>query len=224
MATRNYFVREIESWNAWNPIGNWDQYRNSYMFSIPAQIAVAYPNSIKMNDTRCIIDMDITWGAGGGHFSEYAPKPEYADGPVMRNRGIMAGLLYHTIGTTTQSYGKITSGGDLVYFDNSERKIITPNTTAWGWTSTDYDYIGWGGGGNNFKYRILSWCQKNIHETFLKSFSPILDQVWINVNIVLNRSTLQHLIYPGNDPLATETYNLDDISDRVAFKSLTDWS
>ena len=228
MATRNYFVRYTSGW-ATIPFG--EQFRGSYMLSVPASIA--YYNlsdhsqdSVKRNTTKLITNfrsgdsfsVTTPWGGIGGESN--VPRPSTVLG-ANNGFGLFPVLLYQTIGTPNQA-GYIDSSGNL----NKLGDRFTYSTSPYfsyiqKFEKADYVYIGWGNvSREQFANNLIEWCSYNIHPNLVGDLQ--LDY-WNNINIIINPDTFDHLIYPGNDPYADDTFSVADATGSINYDDLTAW-
>lgn len=232
MATRNYFVRYTSGW-ATLPFG--EQFRGSYVLSVPA--AIQYYNLadhsqdlFKRNTTRRITNFIGTgginttttpWGGIGGESN--VPRPSTI---LSANNGfgLFPILLYQTKGTPNQ-VGYIDSSGNLGMLGSTPTRFILSESPRFSYIEkfekADYVYIEWGNvSREQFANNLIEWCSYNIHPNLVGD--PQLDY-WDNINIVINPDNYEHLIYPGNDPYADDTFTVADATGFINLADLTDW-
>jgi len=228
MATRDYYIR----YSPWNTTPFGEQFIGAYLLTVPVRIVYqrSTPSSInndKKNTYSAPVQVDIDsnneWG--GALLPDEAPAPE----DVLTPRGVMPPCTYRTLSGNSEGAGSLTDTGNLDYsLGGYSWYVDGGNFCSMIAATSKQDYVdaGWANDINSIdslRDNLITWCTNNIQYTFWNaSFENAL---WESVNIVIDPTTWEHLIYIGNDPISTYSTSVADTGNSaVTIASLDDWS
>jgi hypothetical protein len=227
MATRTYYVRYTSPWSS-IPFGV--QFQGAYIFSVPQRIIyrITFPTYIDWDKKNTFNNPVVVQRIDGINYWGGALHPlesPSSGGPY----GVIPACTYRTLPDNSGLDGSLSNDGNLYYSIGGYSYHLNANNSTYcrvAETKQEYVDCGWANdidSIDSLRDNLITFCSNNLQYTFKDS--PMVNALWESVNIVIDRDTWKHIIYIGNDPLATYSTSVADTNNAaVNIASLEDYT